>query len=153
MESPTDNLELKGEYCDVPEREIIQVMRFAYPFKEFEMDVIRRVARAGIPIQYEPGDEIISQAEEGDSMFLIIGGGVYLTIELDETATLPARQKQFQNLQKGQTFGEHALVWSEENSHLWQSYRAREFNARAAEFTIVIEFTLQALSPVSNCSH
>jgi CRP-like cAMP-binding protein len=146
-------MELKGEYCDIPEREIFQVMRFAYPFKEFEMDVIRRVARAGIPIQYEAGDAIISQAEEGDSMFLVISGCVHLTIELEEAATLSARQNQLRTLQKGQTFGEHALVWNEERSHLWQSYKARECTARAAEFTIIIEFTLQALSPVFNRSH
>jgi hypothetical protein len=155
MDSTDDDpfvLVLKGEYCDIPERDIIQVMRFAYPFKEFEIDVIRRVARAGIPIQYEAGDVIISQAEEGDSMFLIIAGCVYISIDLDESATLPAQQNQFQTLLKGQTFGEHSLVWHEEKSHLWQSYRAREFTASAADYTIIIEFTLEALAPVFHYS-
>ena len=139
---------MEGEFADIPEREIVQVMRFAYPFKEFSMDAIRRTAKAGIPIQYEAGDVIIRQSEEGDSMFLIIDGSVSLTTDLGELATLSARRNQFRLLCKGDTFGENALVWNDEHSDLWKSYSAREFQATAEDYCIIVEFSRNAMLPV-----
>ena len=139
---------VEGEYADLPERDIIQAMRLSYPFKDFSMDVIRRTAKAGIPIRYESGDIIIRQGEEGDSIFLVICGYIQLFTELDDSATLQAKGNQFLLLTKGDTFGAHSLVWDEEESNLWKSYHVREFYATAEEFSIVVEFSRQAMLPV-----
>jgi hypothetical protein len=140
---------VEGEFADIPEREIIQVMRFAFPFRNFSMDVIRRTARAAIPIQYEAGDIIVRQDEEGDSMFLLISGSVYITTDLGELATAPSRRKQLRFLYKGNTFGENAIVWDEEESNLWKSYHVREFQAIAEDYSIVVEFSRNVMQPVS----
>lgn len=143
-------MDLDGNFADVPERELIQSMRLVYPFKLFEIEIIRRISRTGVPIQYQPGETIVFQDDEGDSMFIIIRGTVELYTELDHYADSKAQQFQHKFLFSGQTFGENSLVWHEErDGNMWKSFGRREWTAIADTFCVVLELTRKSMKPVS----
>ena len=142
-----------GELVQVAERELLHVMRFAFPFSAFNTDTSRRISRMGFGIEYCAGDVIVRQGDVGDSMFLIISGTVLLETDIGEEGTEEAQQNQTVRLFRGQTFGELSLVWMQaEVVEAGQSelLGARDWTARAVDNCVIVEFTRPMLEPVQS---
>ena len=83
---------------------IFDILKSTQIFSELDVQVMNKILASSELIQYQPGDIVVKEGDEGDSLFIIIDGSVNVTKRIKSQEHIVAV------LNEGEEFGEISLL-------------------------------------------
>mmetsp|Transcript_26578 Transcript_26578/g.71249 ORF Transcript_26578/g.71249 Transcript_26578/m.71249 type:complete len:712 (+) Transcript_26578:95-2230(+) len=93
----------------------VEVLKEVSTFKHFKEDQLMRIALSLVEVQFEPGEVVIKQGDDGDEFFIIEKGVAIVSRKTDPDNDYE-KDKELARLQEKAFFGEIALITTEKRS-------------------------------------